>query len=241
MGPLNPHLFLILTARIAPLCATLALWACDTGAAAHMAGQAANRIESTMVSGAETLKTAGKAVQDRLGLGPPASKEETKPRARGTNAHRTRRPPDSPDQPPAVTPPDPAPTNTFPQEVLEPGPPVSSSDESLNAAGGNDGPLPGPIADATIYSRANPEVIPPRLVRGQVSTPIFLGAEPSVNEIELVLSAEGRVEQLQLLSKPRRLTDVQLLNGAKAWEFEPARRAGVPVRYRLTVTWDATP
>ena len=53
--------------------------------------------------------------------------------------------------------------------------------------------------------------------------------------IELVIAPDGRVESVKLVGVPRDVHDSMLLSAAKAWEFEPARKNGVPVRYRKTV------
>ena len=59
--------------------------------------------------------------------------------------------------------------------------------------------------------------------------------------MELIISEDGTVEQVKLLSDPKRMTDMMLLSGAKTWRFDPARREGTPVRYRLVFMWEATP
>ncbi len=62
-----------------------------------------------------------------------------------------------------------------------------------------------------------------------------------MNVIELVVSANGEVEEVRMLAPVRRLPDVMLLSSVKAWRFEPALRAEAPVRYRLTVSWAVAP
>jgi hypothetical protein len=34
---------------------------------------------------------------------------------------------------------------------------------------------------------------------------------------------------------------MMLLSGAKTWRFQPASLSGEPVRYRMVVSWSATP
>ena len=71
--------------------------------------------------------------------------------------------------------------------------------------------------------------------------PLLADASADANVIELVVSASGEVEEVRMLAPVRRLPDVMQLSNAKAWRFEPALRAGAPVRYRLAVRWAATP
>jgi len=59
--------------------------------------------------------------------------------------------------------------------------------------------------------------------------------------MELVISKQGRVEQVKLLTPTKRMTDMLLLSGAKTWKFTPAIRNGQPVRYRTQFSWETTP
>jgi outer membrane biosynthesis protein TonB len=62
-----------------------------------------------------------------------------------------------------------------------------------------------------------------------------------MNTIELIVSETGSVERVRLLSTPKRMPDMMLLSGAKNWVFEPALKDGQSVRYRLELSWAATP
>jgi outer membrane biosynthesis protein TonB len=76
--------------------------------------------------------------------------------------------------------------------------------------------------------------MPPPLVVGGPDQAI-------VNRMELVISTDGTVERVRLVSEPRRMADMMLLSGAKLWRFAPAVRDGVPVRYRTTLSWTVFP
>jgi hypothetical protein len=65
--------------------------------------------------------------------------------------------------------------------------------------------------------------------------------QAEVNTIELIGTEDGTVDRVRLVSAPRRLSDMMLLSGAKTWRFEPASRDGRSVKYRLLLSWDATP
>ena len=71
--------------------------------------------------------------------------------------------------------------------------------------------------------------------------PLVLGPSNNVNMMEIVIGDDGSVEKVKLVSPPRRMTDMMLLSGAKSWKFAPASKDGLPVRYRIAVSWATTP
>jgi TonB family protein len=50
-----------------------------------------------------------------------------------------------------------------------------------------------------------------------------------------MVDEEGRVENAALLSSIYPTYNRDLLKAAKSWRYEPARRAGAPVKYALTI------
>ena len=92
-----------------------------------------------------------------------------------------------------------------------------------------------------IYSSADPDVTPPEIRNPQLPPPLLSGVHAEVNTIELIVTEDGTVDRVRLVSAPRRMSDMMLLSGAKTWRFEPALRDGRPVKYRLLLSWDATP
>ena len=92
-----------------------------------------------------------------------------------------------------------------------------------------------------IYSRWDPNVTPPVFLHPQLPSQLLSGLQPDMNTIELIVSETGSVERVRLLSTPKRMADMMLLSGAKNWEFEPALKDGQAVRYRLELSWAATP
>ena len=93
---------------------------------------------------------------------------------------------------------------------------------------------------ARIYSGADPDVTPPAIIDASLPPPL-LSEIREVNTMELLISERGLVERVRLISKPRRMADMMLLSGAKTWKFEPALKDGLSVRYRLLLSWAATP
>ena len=94
---------------------------------------------------------------------------------------------------------------------------------------------------ARIYSSADVDVVPARLIKAQTSGPVFRNMASSVNTMELIISKQGRVEEVKLTSPTKKMTDMLLLSGAKTWKFVPATREGQPVRYRTQFSWEETP
>ena len=94
-----------------------------------------------------------------------------------------------------------------------------------------------------IYSREDADVQPPVMLYPQMPPPLVVGGpdEAIVNRMELVISTDGSVERVRLVSEPRRMADMMLLSGAKLWRFAPAVKDGVPVRYRTTLSWTVFP
>jgi len=91
-------------------------------------------------------------------------------------------------------------------------------------------------AVATIYSAADPLVVPPELVRPVLPK----GPPPGVREedlplVEIVVSATGEVETVKLLSSGMGPRPAMMLSAVKTWIFQPATREGQPVRYRYRV------
>jgi len=95
--------------------------------------------------------------------------------------------------------------------------------------------------DAPIYSPSDSDVTPPVFLHPQLPAQLLSGLRPDMNTLELIVSEKGLVERVRLLSTPRRMPDMMLLSGAKNWEFEPALKDGQSVRYRLELSWAATP
>jgi hypothetical protein len=88
-----------------------------------------------------------------------------------------------------------------------------------------------------IYSSEDDDVIPARLLTSVPSGTLIRGQQPDMNTMELIVSPNGKVEQVRLLTPAKRMTDMLLLSGAKTWTFAPALQDGLPVRYRTMYSW----
>lgn len=94
-----------------------------------------------------------------------------------------------------------------------------------------------------VYSAGDDEVTPPVLLRQQLPSQVL---EPSGDApedwpyLELLIDHRGAVEQVRLHAKSPAPGQTlyrhrMLLAAAKAWQFEPARKNGAPVRYVMRV------
>lgn len=92
------------------------------------------------------------------------------------------------------------------------------------------------ISTNAIYSAQDADVLPPVLLRPQISSERRIDTEPSDAEIELVVNADGVVTQVRLRSSGElSLNDRMLVAAAKAWQFRPAVKDGRPVSYTLRI------
>ncbi len=104
-------------------------------------------------------------------------------------------------------------------------------------------PLPSSIdvdEDVPIYSSADPGVEPPKVPDELLASLRTAGVPGITNTLELLVSEDGTVERVRLLSQMRQLPDMMVLGAAKMWQLEPATREGRPVAYRLVLSWAAT-
>ena len=94
---------------------------------------------------------------------------------------------------------------------------------------------PRPVsADPSVFSSANADVVPPALVRSRLPTSPPPGVRPEdLPEVEVVVSPQGQVESVKLLTPDAGVLPSMMLSAIKNWKFEPATRNGDAVRYRL--------
>jgi len=100
--------------------------------------------------------------------------------------------------------------------------------------------LPEEPDPSIVYSQADLDVEPPRLHSGDLPRWLPPGGL-DVDTVEVVVSQEGGVERIKMISEPRRLIDMMALSAAKMWQFDPALKDGEPVRYRLVLPSPSTP
>ena len=99
----------------------------------------------------------------------------------------------------------------------------------------DDVPPDGTEAPA-LYSALNSEVVPPKFVYPKLrEAPPSAVSLPGQTVLEMVIGTNGLVERVKLRSAPRNVHEFMFLSAAKAWQFEPARLRGIPVRYLHTI------
>jgi hypothetical protein len=126
---------------------------------------------------------------------------------------------------------------------LEPAGPLAPPAEAASSLADShvpDEPAPSvePSAppDSSIYAAGAEGVSPPVGIRPNFprDLPSTVNLE-ELSRIELVVASNGTVESVKLVKGPRGVLDAMLLSAVKAWEFHPALKGGIPVRYRKTI------
>lgn len=199
--------------------------------AAEVATKASEKVGEAVVKGIS-------AVTERVGLGrlvSPDAAPSPPPGAAPTMAP-TDKPAASPRRPPA-----PLKTAATVAQVfdLEPLPivenvgpnstmPPAVTDTASNGSSGVD-PL-------TVYTVSSAEVVPPISLNLPLTRelPPHLRRE-DLTRIELLIAMDGTVEWVRLVGQPQTVHDTMWLSAVKAWQFQPALRNGIPVRYRKTI------
>ena len=89
---------------------------------------------------------------------------------------------------------------------------------------------------SVVYTPGADGVSPPVGVRPQLPRQLPPTVDPAISSrIELVIARDGSVESARLLGNRRDVLGGMFLSAAKAWEFQPATKDGVAVRYRKTI------
>jgi hypothetical protein len=113
----------------------------------------------------------------------------------------------------------------------EPPPVVASSDPNVDAL----------FADDSVYSMANAAVRPPLMMFPRMPRSAFPGPSETVDGayFEVLVDQQGGVEAVRLRGREQPghtfYRARMMLSAAKAWQFEPARIDGRPVRYVVRV------
>ncbi len=98
-------------------------------------------------------------------------------------------------------------------------------------------PQRGSLEDEPTYAAGSEGVMPPVAMRPQLPRELPPNTRRSdLRQIEVIVSPTGIVESVKLVGAPRNVHDSMLLSAIKAWEFVPAVKDGVAVRYRKTIT-----
>jgi hypothetical protein len=94
-------------------------------------------------------------------------------------------------------------------------------------------------ADDHVYTSADAGIVPPLPLGRQLPATGPSGiASELIGQLELVIGRNGQVEAVKLHTPLNRYHERMIVSAAKAWRYEPARKDGTSVRFRLfrTVT-----
>jgi Gram-negative bacterial TonB protein C-terminal len=127
----------------------------------------------------------------------------------------------------------------FPTEPPDARPVVPAAASRAPAAAAANASGVGLAPERRIYSAEDAGVAPPEMIRPQLPSERKADTEPSDSWVEVVVDERGQVAQVRLHSTDASLSDRMLVAAAKAWQFQPARKDGRPVKYvlRLPVTY----
>lgn len=105
---------------------------------------------------------------------------------------------------------------------LPPPPPLAVSPEPIL-------PLPA------VYSADDADVAPPVPVRQSIPPYPLPSAAARRGVVDVLINERGSVESIAVRSSLGDRYDRTLVEAARQWRYEPARRAGIPVKYRKSI------
>jgi len=218
---------------------------------------------SSVISSASTklgdsVMTGMSAVTEAIGLGrlvpadapagpppttpPPGDEKKRKARtSRGSvdSASPSSDVPTSPSEG-AATQPTHAPEPRFTAYDLDVRPPADRTAKPIELRGNGASSSTGQVSitevSPRVFSSDSADVVPPVGIRPKLSKQ--LPTNRSIDQlapVEILVGIDGNVESVKFLRPPRDVRESMLLSVIKAWQFQPASKDGVPVKYQKTV------
>jgi hypothetical protein len=89
--------------------------------------------------------------------------------------------------------------------------------------------------EGAVYSSTDPDVVPPHSVYPKLPSDRPGVPTDGRTVVDLLISADGRVEHVRLRTPPKTVHEFMLVSAAKAWQFDPAMINGRPVRFLHSV------
>jgi|WetSurMetagenome_2_1015567.scaffolds.fasta_scaffold105603_2 hypothetical protein len=99
---------------------------------------------------------------------------------------------------------------------------------------------PGPVAREPVYSATDAGIQPPVTIRQELPGWRSTGVEQQVlrgqtGMLEVVIDPRGRVETARMYTPVHPIYDSRLVAAAAGWQYRPATKNGVPVRYKKLI------
>ena len=85
--------------------------------------------------------------------------------------------------------------------------------------------------EAGVYSRTDLDVVPPQSIYPKLPSDLPGASLSGRTMLDLLISADGLVEQVRVRTPPKNIHEFMLVSAAKAWRFDPALVHGRPVRF----------
>ena len=118
-----------------------------------------------------------------------------------------------------------------PTAIITPG-----VDETVVATVVPDGAAMGAPPPAGYYTNADEGIVPPSLLRPRLPRVPPSGTRlAELPHVDLLVTETGEVEWVRLWPADVGVHSAMMLSAIKNWRFEPARKNGLPVRYRQTI------
>ena len=89
--------------------------------------------------------------------------------------------------------------------------------------------------ESRVYSEQDFGVSPPTMVYPKLPSGPRPDSLPSSSYVEVVVDEYGQVQRVRLRATEPSLNDRMIVSAVKAWQFAPAVKDGVPVKYTLRV------
>jgi hypothetical protein len=87
-----------------------------------------------------------------------------------------------------------------------------------------------------IYGVDSAGVVPPAPIRQEIARELPSDVDPAqLARVDLVVGIDGNVESVRLIGEPRNVHESMFLSAIKAWQFRPATKDGLPVRFRKSI------
>jgi hypothetical protein len=119
-----------------------------------------------------------------------------------------------------------------PPVAAPPTPPAVAAASPVPAVSKPPEPAPAPVTP--IYSASSSDVTPPVVIRQEIpevrlDSPMRMSKRSGI--LEVTIDERGNVQDAHMRESISLTIDAQLEKAARSWKYQPATKAGAPVRY----------